>query len=418
MSPPPRPLLLSVFPNFDIGGPQVRFINLINHHGTAWRHAIVSINGRRECAERISPDLDVRFPDVTMRRGALLANLRAIRRMLEALAPDVLVTHNWGSIEWVLANLSVGIRHVHIEDGFGPEERSVQIGRRVLMRRMALRRSTVILPSLTLVRLAREVWRLPPRRMRYVPNAIDLRRFDPPASRPAATPPCIGAVASMRPEKNLGRLLRAARLLIDEGLVFRLDIVGDGPERARLEALSAELGLAEVVNFTGALQDPSPAYRAFDIFALSSDTEQMPLSVIEAMAMALPVASTRVGDIAHMVAAENLPYLCDPDDHALAAVLRPLLRDAALRRRVGAANRAKAVREFDEQAMFDAYAEVLAPRPAASADTGPDPASGPRQPPQLPPVRRCRSSAADLAAKVTSASSASTEAAANAPVEL
>jgi hypothetical protein len=102
--------------------------------GVAWRHAIVSINGRDECAARISPDLDVRFPAVETRRGALLANLWSIRRTLEALRPDVLLTHNWGSIEWVLANLSVGVRHVHVEDGFGPEEQSVQIGRRVLTR--------------------------------------------------------------------------------------------------------------------------------------------------------------------------------------------------------------------------------------------------------------------------------------------
>jgi glycosyltransferase involved in cell wall biosynthesis len=359
----PRPLLLSVFPNFDIGGPQVRFAQLVNHHGRAWRHAIVSVNGRDDCAERISPDLDVSFPKVAMRQSALLANLMAIRRALRAINPDVLVTHNWGSIDWVLANLSVGVRHVHVEDGFGPEERSVQIRRRVLIRRMVLRRSTVILPSLTLMRIARDIWRLPPARLRHVPNAIDLGRFDPPAVRPSAEvqPPRVGVVSALRPEKNLGRLLRAAKLLIDEGMVFRLEIVGGGPERAKLGALAAELGLAGVVTFTGPLQDPSSAYRTFDLFALSSDTEQMPLSVIEAMATGLPVASTRVGDVAQMLATENLPFLCEKDDRAFAASLRPLLRDAGLRRRIGAANRAKAVRDFDERAMFRAYAEVLTP---------------------------------------------------------
>jgi glycosyltransferase involved in cell wall biosynthesis len=357
------PLLLSVFPNFDIGGPQVRFINLINHQGAAWRHAIVSINGRDECAARISPDLDVSFPAVETRRGALLANLWSIRRTLEALKPDVLLTHNWGSIEWVLANLSVGVRHVHVEDGFGPEERSVQIGRRVLTRGVALRGSTVVLPSLTLMRIAREAWRLPSARMRYIPNAIDLRRFKPPISRLAAPerPPRIGVVAAMRPEKNLRRLLRAARILADEGCAFQLEILGDGPERATLEATAAELELTDVVRFAGAVQDPSATYRDFDLFALSSDTEQMPLSVMEAMATGLPVASTRVGDVERMLSVKNQPYLCEANEHALAAVLRPLLRDTALRRRVGEANRAKALADFDQLAMFRAYAEVLAP---------------------------------------------------------
>ena len=362
MSSPPRPLLLSVFPSFDIGGPQVRFTNLINHLGATWRHAIISISGQDACAHRISSDLDVSFPRVRLRRGALLANLAEIRGALSAIKPDVLVTHNWGSMEWVLANLSVGVRHVHVEDGFGPEEQSSQIARRVMVRRMALRRSAVILPSLTLMRIARDVWRLPAARMRHVPNAIDLGCFHPPPSPPQlAGPPCVGAVAALRPEKNLARLLRAARLLIDEGVALRLDVIGEGPERASLEAQAADLGLADVVNFTGAMQDPSSAYRVFDLFALSSDTEQMPLSVMEAMATGLPVASTRVGDVERMLSSDNQPFLCDMNDRAFAEALRPLLLSAALRRRVGEGNRAKAVRDFDERAMFRAYAEVLAP---------------------------------------------------------
>ncbi|WP_454760895.1 glycosyltransferase family 4 protein [Caulobacter segnis] len=358
-----------MFPTFDIGGPQVRFTNLINHQGATWRHAIVSISGRDACAHRISSDLDVSFPSVRLRRGALLANLAEIRRALAAIKPDVLITHNWGSMEWVLANLSVGVRHVHVEDGFGPEEQSSQIARRVLLRWMALRRSTVILPSLTLMRIARDVWRLPAARMRHVPNAIDLGCFHPPASRPQlAGPPRIGAVAALRPEKNLARLLRAVRLLIDEGLALRLDIIGEGPERVNLEARAADLGLADVVNFTGAMQDPSLAYRAFDLFALSSDTEQMPLSVMEAMATGLPVASTRVGDVERMLSSENQPFVCEMNDRALAEALRPLLLSAALRRRVGEANRAKAILDFDERAMFRAYAEALTPtfRPVVS----------------------------------------------------
>jgi glycosyltransferase involved in cell wall biosynthesis len=219
----------------------------------------------------------------------------------------------------------------------------------------------VVLPSLTLMRIAREAWRLPSARMRYIPNAIDLRRFKPPISRLAAPerPPRIGVVAAMRPEKNLRRLLRAARILADEGCAFQLEILGDGPERATLEATAAELELTDVVRFAGAVQDPSATYRDFDLFALSSDTEQMPLSVMEAMATGLPVASTRVGDVERMLAPENQAFVCERDDLALATALKPLLLDAALRRRVGRANREKAVRDFDERAMFRAYAEAL-----------------------------------------------------------
>jgi glycosyltransferase involved in cell wall biosynthesis len=307
------------------------------------------------------------FPKVAIRRSATLENLSRFRCILKDLAPDVLVTHNWGSIEWAMANqLVLGrhrVRHVHIEDGFGPEEVEGQIRRRVLIRRFVLRRSTVVLPSLTLQTLAAKVWRLPAPRLRHIPNGLDLDRFQPTIERsPLSVPgtgPVVGTVAALRPEKNLARLLRAAGLLRDEGLALRLAIVGEGPERPGLEALAAELGLADRMLFTGGMADPSVAYRGFDVFALSSDTEQMPLSVLEAMATGLPVAATRVGDVPQMLASANQPFLSACDPSGLAAALRPLLQNAVLRRRVGEENRAKAERDYDQQIMFRCYGALL-----------------------------------------------------------
>ena len=131
----------------------------------------------------------------------------------------------------------------------------------------------------------------------------------------------IGTVAALRPEKNLARLLRAFRLVADV-MPARLVIAGDGPERPGLEQLTRDLGLSGLVRFTGHLDDPAALYRTLDIFALSSDTEQMPLSVIEAMASGLPVAATAVGDVAAMLAAENQAFVTPLEDAALAGRLR------------------------------------------------------------------------------------------------
>ena len=190
-------------------------------------------------------------------------------------------------------------------DGFGPEERATQIPRRVLTRRMALRRTPVVLPSRNLVRIATEVWKLPPRVIRYVPNGVDLARFSTGGDQRGAAEPVIGTVAALRAEKNIARLLRASPRCRSGRLV----IVGDGPERAALEALAAALGVAERVRFAGHHQDTAAFYAQFDVFALSSDTEQMPLSVIEAMASGLPVVSTDVGDVRLMVAEANAPHV-------------------------------------------------------------------------------------------------------------
>ena len=360
--------LLHVFPTFAVGGAQMRMARLANHFGSGFRHAIVAMDGVRDCAARLDPSLDVKFPDITVRKGRLLANVLGFRRALLAIRPDLLVTHNWGTIEWAMANRLVGLRHLHVEDGFGPEERTHQIPRRVLIRRAVLRRCTTVLPSRTLLRIATDLWRLPADRLRYVPNGIDLTRFAPRGrSGPVGAAPVIGTVATLRAEKNLPRLLRAFQALIQQRPA-RLVIVGDGPERAALEALAAGLGVAEQIRFTGSIGDPAAIYAEFDVFALTSDTEQMPMSVLEAMASGLPLVATDVGDVRDMLAAENAPFLTPCADAAVVSALRALLdADGAARLAIGAANRAKAERDYGQDRMISAWRGLYAGSDAVNA---------------------------------------------------
>lgn len=359
------PLLLHVFPSFAVGGAQVRFVALANRFGARWRHAVVALDGQQESAARMAPEVPLQLvPPPFAREDAAPRRLMGIAGLLRRLRPSLLVTSNWGSIEWAIADrLTRRGPHLHTEDGFGRDESTAQIPRRVLARRLVLRRSDVVLPSNTLLRAARERWHLPEARLRYIPNGIDLRRFNPEGPRAVfdlpGDGPVIGTVAALRPEKNLARMLRGAAILLREGTPLRLLIVGDGPERTALEALAADLGIAASVHFAGAIADPAAAYRAMDLLCLSSDTEQMPFSILEAMASGLPVAATDVGDIRAMVAEENQPHLAPCDDAALAAALRPLLLDPALRARIGAANRRRGQQVYDEETMFAAYAALI-----------------------------------------------------------
>jgi glycosyltransferase involved in cell wall biosynthesis len=355
-------LVAHVFPTFAVGGAQVRFAAIANHFGPAFRHIVVSLDGDLTCRERLRPGLDVTFPGVIGAKNAMLSNAWRFRRLLRQWQPDVLVTCNWGAIEFAMANLLPVTRHLHVVDGFGPEERTTQIPRRVTTRRLVLRRTPVVLPSRNLVRIASEIWKLPARVIRYVPNGVDLARFATDGSRRGSAEPVIGTVAALRAEKNIGRLLRAFATLP----AGRLVIVGDGPERPALQALAASLSLTDRVTFAGHHLDTATFYAGFDLFALSSDTEQMPLSVIEAMASGLPVVSTDVGDVALMVATENRQYVVSLDDNALARALADLSANPDARQQIGLANLAKARLEFDQAAMFSAHAALWRGQAGAS----------------------------------------------------
>ncbi len=352
------PNLLWVFPGFGVGGAQVRFAALANHLGPTCRHTIVSLNGDTACAEKLDPRLDVTLPISGHPQGRMIAAVQHARQFLLRAKPDCVITSNWGAIEWAIGAKLAGLRHVHSEDGFGPEERSAQIPRRVLTRRLVLRRSAVILPSQTLAHLARTQWRLPTRVLHVIANGIDLARFSGAAAMPMpqGEGPVIGTIAALRPEKNIGRLLRAFAA-VRAARPARLVIVGDGPERAGLEILAATLGITQDTHFAGHSTVSERWLAGFDVFALSSDTEQMPLSLLEAMATGLPAVCTDVGDVRAMLAAANAPFVTGLDDAAFAAGLAAML--SADRAAIGAANAARAQAAYGEARMFAEWAQVL-----------------------------------------------------------
>ena len=357
--------LLHVFSTFAVGGAQVRTADLLRGLGPGFRHTIVTLDGRRDAAELLDESVDRRVETLALGKewSSLPRNLRRCRRYLDTTAPDLLLTYNFGALEAALANrLRPRCPHLHFEDGFGPSEATRQLPRRVWLRRLALSGdSLIVVPSRTLEQIARQRWRFRADRVLHIPNGIDLERFAtaaPDAHRPLRRAPeelLIGTVGVLRPEKNLARLLRIfARL--DRSGPTRLVVTGDGSERPKLEALAAELDLADRVTFTGHHPTPETVLAELDVFALTSETEQMPYSVIEAMAAGLPVVATDVGDVRNLLPESSRAHVHPPADEAgFAASLQNLLPRPDLRRALGAANRAHARRHFALDLMVRRY---------------------------------------------------------------
>ncbi len=360
---------LHVFPSFNSGGVPIRIANVLNHIGPSLRHTVVAMDGGFAARSHLNPSLDVTFqpmPDIGPNPVRAIMQLRA---RLRASAPSLLLTYNWGAVEWALANYFAPIcPHLHFESGFGPEEADGQLTRRVWTRRIALRRTfRLVVPSHTLENLAVRVWRIDPNKVLLIPNGVDCQRFSGP---PAADvipgfakrheEVIVGTVAPLRAEKNLSRLIRAFGAVAPE-CNARLLIAGDGAERAKLTALTDSLGLTERVIFAGHVERVEDLLGWFDVFAMSSDTEQMPNSLIQAMAAGLPVAATDVGDVRRIVSAPNAPFVVPKtDDNDLAVALRRLIENSELRDTLGATNRERVRTVYDHHRMFRAYTDLYA----------------------------------------------------------
>ena len=353
--------LLHILPGFGAGGIQSVLCRVLNGLGGAYRHTILSLSDDLTAASWLDSDLNVEVMAVP----GEVTSVGERRRLIAKLRPDLVLTANWGSMDWVIAHaLWRRCPHLHQEHGFGIEEADAEIRRRVWVRRLVLRRvSGLVVPSFALEHLGRESWWLPASKILRIANGVDRLTLeqeglaDPDLELPCGMT-CVVTVAPLRAEKRIDRLIRAfASAVKDRAAV--LVIVGDGPVRSDLEQLSEKLGIADRVLFAGYRQQPASILARSDIYALSSDTEQLPASVLEAMALGLPVVATAVGDVPKMIAEANRDFAVDRDDEAaLSAALARLIDDRLLRRALGDANRERQDQEYDVSTMVERYAKL------------------------------------------------------------
>ena len=346
--------ILHIHSTFSLGGKEARAVRLMNAFGNHARHSIIStVPGALDAREAIDPGIVADFPKdhPPVVGKPAIGRYRDLTRYMRGF--DLVLTYNWGAMDAVGARrLFGGPPLVHHEDGFNQDEANGQKPVRVWFRRLTLGTAcAVVVPSHVLERIALTSWRQPKDRVHRIANGIALERYT--TCHTGYDGVIVGTVAGLRAVKNLPRLVRA---FAASGARGKLRIVGEGPERAAIEQTARELGIADRIDLPGFNPDPASAFRDFDIFALSSDSEQQPISLIEAMAAGLPAVATDVGDIRQMVAAENLPFIVAPSaENLFAEALARLAAHPALRGAIGAANRAKALQIFDEKRMINRY---------------------------------------------------------------
>ncbi|HEV2068495.1 MAG TPA: glycosyltransferase family 4 protein [Acidimicrobiales bacterium] len=307
-------------------------------------------------------------------------------RVFRALRPDVVHTHNpkpgvYGRLAARAASVPVVVNTVHGLYAL-PDDRRAKRALVYGLERMAAACSGAELVQNpedleTLARVG-----VPRDRLHLLGNGIDLRRFDPAAVDPERTAAVraeigarpgdvvCGAVGRLVWEKGYRQLFAAATALRPQVPELRVVVVGpqeagkaDALDDADLERARAEAG----VHFLGVRHDLEALYPAMDLYVLASRREGFPRSAMEAAAMGVPVVATDVRGCRQVVDHGRTGLLVPGGDApALASAIAQLARDADLRARMGAAARAKALAEFDQQRVIDltlaVYAELLGRR--------------------------------------------------------
>lgn len=370
--------ILWIFSSFEVGASQRRFATLLSRLGRSvegddYEHAICVLDGEEGAQTLIEPGARFRMlrdgagkPGGRGIAGLALGRLWCSRRTLAAERPDLVVTAGLGAIEWLAVNRGPGAApHLHFVDPVGPEEAlEGGDGRGDWLRRRALagRDRAYVAEGEECAELLTRRWGAKAESVHRMPWGVDLETVRPTASNGEGV--VFGSLSPLVAEKRHDRMLRILASLRERERDVSLRLVGQGPERRRLEIQAESLGVSPHVTFIDRDGlDPRIAAEEtarMDVYADFSDVSRSPAAPVLALAAGLPFIGSNSGAAAELASKENALFLRPAkDESALAAAAELLVADAALRAGIGLANRERAEERHGLDAMIEAYEALI-----------------------------------------------------------
>nr|NJM02124.1 glycosyltransferase [Desulfobacula sp.] len=281
-----------------------------------------------------------------------------IAKQIKALEPDVVHTRNWGGLDGIIAARLAGIRGVvHGEHGWGMEDPLGKNPKRKMIRRVLagfVKEFTCV--SQQMVSWLREDIRVR-RPVTQIYNGIDTRRYRPgPETKDSLR--VIGVIGRLDPIKDHPTLFRAFEQVARSMPQTRLMVIGDGPERQKLEAMAKNLTEADI-RFAGNRLDVPDLLWQMDLFVLPSLNEGISNTILEAMASGVPVIATRAGGNPELVTDGETGALFTPGNQdQLAGLMEKFLKDEPLRKLTGKKARESVIQRFSMTNMAAGYTDV------------------------------------------------------------
>lgn len=290
--------------------------------------------------------------------GLHLGTLRRLKNYLKEKRIDVLHTHNhlvhhYGAVAGRWAGTPVIVNTLH-----GTATLRMSHVAKALFWASCLISHRVVSVSSQVDQAFRRAYLLPGGKLAVIDNGINLSRFLMIPQRPVGDTVTFGNVARLDPVKGHENLLRAFSMLRKRNPRVRLRILGDGDMRTELEHLAERLSIANDVRFEGFSLDTPAFLSKIDIYVISSHNEGLPLSLLEAMAAALPVVSTAVGAIPDVVGRAQCGWLSRPSSVSdLAAAMERALGEPDLAV-IGARGRRVAEEHYSVERMAGDYEQL------------------------------------------------------------
>ncbi|MBW2670939.1 MAG: glycosyltransferase [Deltaproteobacteria bacterium] len=346
--------------SFGTGGMEKGVATLIGNASANFEHIIICLTNSGNMARLLPPGTEI--IELKKSPGNSAQFLWRLSRTLRRVNPDVVHTRNWAGTDGIIAARLAGIRFiVHSEHGFGSENPTGMNSRRIWLHWWLSRwvKEYICVSTPLKKWLIEQVGVRRPVTQIYNGVDTEVYRSDPGMrmrrklgiSQKAFV---IGIVASLNAIKDHPTLIRAFNVLRQQEPESIMLIVGDGPERSKLESLAGP-----GVFFLGNREDVPEVMRALDVFVLSSINEGISNTILEAMATGLPVVASNVGGNPELTVDGVTGRLFPSGDiEALASELLAYSKSSGLRLRHGSQGGDRAVAHFSIKAMVESYETV------------------------------------------------------------
>jgi sugar transferase (PEP-CTERM/EpsH1 system associated) len=354
--------IVHVIYRFDTGGLENGIVNLINRlEESSYKHSIITLCGRSELfCQRIKTD-NVEYFDLAKKPGQDLGMFLRLNRLLVSLKPDIFHTRNTATIEcqviawWRRIPLRIHGEHGWDVNDLGGSNLRYRKLRRVLK---PFIHQYIALSSEAVIYLQSHI-KISNSKIQHICNGVDYSKFSPNAA-PVKSSFVVGCVGRLEAVKNHQLLVKAFALVkINTDKNIKLHLIGDGSLATAIKQQCKENNIEDDVWMPGNREDVDTLMKSFDVFILPSLAEGISNTILEAMAVGLPVIATKVGGNPDLIENNKTGFLVNPDDpKEMADKITCYINNAATLKTHGENSRTRVEQTFSLEVMTQKYQTV------------------------------------------------------------